>query len=512
MNKYLISIIVPLAYLFNIVGCSPGSSPVKHPNTPRAVYQINYNAGTHDLGIKSIGVTPPNAGINITGLAGVFQTGSTLFDGIEVTAPVYITNNDTTNDWTGVEMQAYRLTSGSATVCDADLGTGWFNDSPAYGAWGWLFTSGTAGSEFTIPANGGQSVNKVIGFDATSDFVALVYIYAGVPVITDIDPLSALTGSTVNISGYNFSTTQGAVTFNGITATVQSWTDTSIAVTVPDNTTLGNVVIDTGDPNAAYSSPSLFTPYSVLSADPSLSAPIGITTDTSGNLYIANFSNNDILEATPSGVISSYSSDALLSGPADVAFATDGTLYVANFLNNNIIALSPTASVFADVGQYPAALAFSSEGQAWPLFVANGGDGTISSIASDGTVTQFASGFGTPNAIAVDNAGNVYVGDCGNGNINEINAAGTVTTTIVSGLICPAGIKFDTNGNMYIFDSSTATLYKYNPGITCGSKLTVFAEDVNTNTDAEFVFSPDFSTLYLTQDYPSNLVLSIPLK
>ncbi len=515
MNKKLISIIIPFIYVLIVTGCDPGAKSRSQGRAPLAAYEIDYKADTHDLGIKSIDVTPPKAGISTSGLAYITQTGNTIFDGAVITASVYITNTDT-SDWTGVQMQAYTLSSGSATVCDADLGTGWFTDTPVNGAWGWIFTSGTSGSEFTIPANGGQSADKVIGFNATTDFAALVYIYADVPVITVISPATALTGDTVTISGYNFSTTEGSVTFNGITATVQSWTDTSITATVPDNATLGNIVVDSGDPYTAYSNPSLFTPYRVFSDDPSFVAPIGITTDTTGNLYIAEFINNAILESYPSGTISTYSSDPLLNNPADVAIGPDNALYVANYSGNNIITVSMAApaSVFASVGLNPVALAFSSEGQAWPLFTANSGDGTISSIASDGTVTQFASGFVSPNAIAVDNPGNVYVGDCnaGIGTIDRINAAGTVTTTIISGLVCPGTIKFDTSGNMYIFDSGTATIYKYNQNIACGSKMSVFAQDISTNGDGGFVFSPDYSILYITQDSPIIGIIAVPLK
>jgi sugar lactone lactonase YvrE len=507
--------------LLFIVGCNDVSTSQRQANIPKAAYDIYYNADTHLLSVKSINVTPPYSKENISGLAGIFQPSSAVVTGNLITVTAYITNNDV-NPWTGVEVQAYQILSGnSVTVYDPDVGTGWYVDSPTYGAWGWLFTSGTQGSEFTIPA-GGSSVSTVNGFYADSDFKARVYIYANVPVITGIDQVSALTGSTITLSGYNFSTTPGSVTFNGVTATVQSWSDTGVSVTVPSSAILGNVVIDTVDSNTPYSNPILFTPYSVLVNDPSLStinAPIGITTDTSGNLYVANFSNNNILEVTPSGVISTYSDDPnkLLSGPADVAFSPEGMLYVANSGGNNVIAVpggAAPASVFTGTGSIPVALAFSDDGQAWPLFVVNSGDGTITSVTSAGTATQFASGFGLPNAIATDSAGNVYVGDCstGNGSIYEINAAGTVTTTVVSGLTCPAGIKFDTNGNIYILDSGTAMLYKYNPNIVYGNKLSVFAQDVSTNGDAEFVFSPDRSLLSMTQDTPVNGIITIPLQ
>jgi sugar lactone lactonase YvrE len=265
-------------YSLIFAGCSSYKQYPVQSNKPVAVYQINYNSHTKTLSLKSIDVTPPLAGQNMTGKAGVFQVGNAIFNGSLVTAPVYIVNNDSVS-WTGVEMQAYTVISGNPTVADADLGTGWYTNIPAYGAWGWLFTSGTAGSVYTI-TSGGQSLNKIIGFYATSDFVARVYIYANVPVISSITPAVGLIGSTVTISGYNFSTTWGSVTFNGVPATVQSWTDNSIVVTVPAGVTSGDVIVQTVDTNTPYSNGVLFTPcYSI-------SGTVGYTGSTTGWVYI----------------------------------------------------------------------------------------------------------------------------------------------------------------------------------------------------------------------------------
>lgn len=66
-----------------------------------------------------------------------------------------------------------------------------------------------------------------------------------VPNITAIGPTAGLIGSSVTISGITFGQTQGfgGVTFNGVSATVQSWSDSSIAVLVPSGATSGNVVV-----------------------------------------------------------------------------------------------------------------------------------------------------------------------------------------------------------------------------------------------------------------------------
>src|SRR5258706_2758759 len=66
------------------------------------------------------------------------------------------------------------------------------------------------------------------------------------PSITSLSPTSGLVGTAVTITGTNFGSTQGTVTFNGTTATPTNWNATSIAVTVPSGATTGNVVVTVG--------------------------------------------------------------------------------------------------------------------------------------------------------------------------------------------------------------------------------------------------------------------------
>lgn len=64
------------------------------------------------------------------------------------------------------------------------------------------------------------------------------------PTITLLSPSSGAVASAVTITGANFGASQGSgtVTFNGTSATVVSWADTSLSVTVPSTTT-GLVIV-----------------------------------------------------------------------------------------------------------------------------------------------------------------------------------------------------------------------------------------------------------------------------
>ncbi|HEY2499392.1 MAG TPA: IPT/TIG domain-containing protein [Candidatus Angelobacter sp.] len=68
------------------------------------------------------------------------------------------------------------------------------------------------------------------------------------PKITSLGPASGAVNSLVTITGTTFGQTQGfgSVTFNGLNAVVQSWSDSAISVFVPPNATTGNIVVTTG--------------------------------------------------------------------------------------------------------------------------------------------------------------------------------------------------------------------------------------------------------------------------
>ncbi len=466
-------ILFSLGFLF--IGCDSEQSMPQTVRTHVGAYQIDYKAGTQELGIKSIDVTPPSAGQNITGKAGVFQTSNTIVNGNLVTATVYIVNNGTI-PWTGVEMQAYSIISGSPTSADTDLGTGWYIDNPAYGAWGWLFTSGTAGSTYTIPA-GGQSANKVIGFNAQSSFDAWVYIYSNVPVISYINPAVALTGSTVTISGYNFSTTQGSVIFNGITATVQSWTSGSIVAKVPGSATRGNVIVHTVDSNTPYSNPILFTPY-VSYPYSAGGAPWGIAIDSSGNVWVTvGGSVNTVTKLNSSGVtIGTYNAGI---GTQGIAIDSSGNAWVVNTSTSTVTKLNSSGITIGTYngGQYPWSIAIDSSGNVWVVdYGFPPGNSTVTELNSSGTtIGTYNTGIASM-AIAIDSSGNAWVTNscgsdpsCSHGTVTKLNSSGITIRTYNVGFE-PFGIAIDSSGNVWVTN-------------TCGNDPTCNVNSLGTVTE-----------------------------
>src|SRR6266567_1240735 len=70
-----------------------------------------------------------------------------------------------------------------------------------------------------------------------------IEVYGQAPTITTISPSSGTVGTSVTISGNNFGTSKGTVTFNGVASDPTVWTATSISVPVPAGAKTGNVVV-----------------------------------------------------------------------------------------------------------------------------------------------------------------------------------------------------------------------------------------------------------------------------
>jgi sugar lactone lactonase YvrE len=181
-----------------------------------------------------------------------------------------------------------------------------------------------------------------------------------------------------------------------------------------------------------------------------LKGPNGVAVDAMGNVYVANTGSHTIVEVTSDGVLTT------LAGAPGERGSADGSGSAARFY-------------------YPHALALDAAGN---IYVADEGNDTIRKVSPAGAVTTLAGlpgvagdsdgagramRFRSPSAIAVDEAGNVYVGDSGNYTLRKITSAGIGTTLagragrgdITDGTRSGArftailGITLDSAGNVY---------------------------------------------------------------
>ena len=191
-----------------------------------------------------------------------------------------------------------------------------------------------------------------------------------------------------------------------------------------------------------------------------LRSPDGVATDSYGNFYIADPGNDRIRRVDPTGVISTvagtgesgFSGDggpaiqAQLDTPLGVATDGAGNLYIADYSNDRIRKVDSTGVITTVAGS---ASSFTSRGN---------GDGGLAVRAQ----------LGSPNDVAVDGAGNLYIADRLNPGIRKVDSSGIITTIVGTGergfggdggsavdalLNYPAGIAIDRAGNLYIADN-----------------------------------------------------------
>jgi RHS repeat-associated protein len=104
----------------------------------------------------------------------------------------------------------------------------------------------------TVPASGTSVTLNDTQPTNQLDFAAVEVLPATspatAPLITSLSTVAGSPGGTLTLSGVNFGSAQGSsiVTFNGTTATATSWSPTSIAVTIPNGASTGNVVVTVG--------------------------------------------------------------------------------------------------------------------------------------------------------------------------------------------------------------------------------------------------------------------------
>ncbi len=194
-----------------------------------------------------------------------------------------------------------------------------------------------------------------------------------------------------------------------------------------------------------------------------LSSPTGIAVDASGNLYIADTGNHVVRKVsggvtiTVAGILGSPgtagdggpAASAQLNYPTGVAVTAAGNLYIADFGNDAVRLVSSgvmTAPVFVS-GLEPTAVTVDLSGNVFftafgiaaaelpaasstPAFFA--GNSNLAGGYSGDNGAALSAQMNSPEGLAVDPSGNLYIADDGNTVVRKV--AGGIITTVAGSL------------------------------------------------------------------------------
>jgi len=257
-----------------------------------------------------------------------------------------------------------------------------------------------------------------------------------------------------------------------------------------------------------------------------MNSPHGVAVDNAGNYYIADSGNNVVRKVSATGTITTFAGNgtagfggdggapasAQLNGPQGVAVDSGGNVYISDTGNSRVrevsgntittIAGSGTAGYAGDGSAAtsaelyaPVGLALDAKGNLYIADTDNSAvrkvtNGTISTVVGNGLQGYSGDGgpasmaqLNSPEGVAVDAAGNLYITDTLNYAIRMVSPTGNIATIAGNGaagysgdggpasqaqLSYPTGIAVDSVGNLFFADAGAALrkIYVNGPIIT----------------------------------------------
>jgi len=199
-----------------------------------------------------------------------------------------------------------------------------------------------------------------------------------------------------------------------------------------------------------------------------LNTPYGCAVDSSGNIYIADLTNHRLVKLNSSlqyvgqfGVTGTYKTDNTgLYAPSGCAVDTMGNIYIADTTNHRLVKLNSSLQY---VGQF----------------------GVTSIFKTDNT------GLRNPYGCVLDSLDNIYVSDYANYRLVKLNSSlqyvgqfGVTGSAKIdnTGLNSPRGCSVDSSGSIYIVDQNNHRLVKLNSSLQYVSQFGVTGVSKTDNT------------------------------
>lgn len=279
-------------------GPSQGNGDVTFGSSSATI--SNWSASSITAVVPS-GLANGNVSVVVTAAGGVASSGVTF----TVTAAPNISSLSTNSGSVG----------SSVTISGTNFGSSQGNGSVTFNGTAATATSwGTGQIQITVPT-GATTGNVVV--TAAGGVASNGVAFTVAPYITSLSQSSGEPGASITISGSNFTSTTGTVTFNGLSATISSWSNTSVGVKVPNGAGSGNIVVTAGSlqsngaaftvlvPTISSLSPTSGEPgASITITGSNFEASTGTVTFNGKTATTSNWADGSITAVVPNGASS----------------------------------------------------------------------------------------------------------------------------------------------------------------------------------------------------------------
>jgi sugar lactone lactonase YvrE len=258
----------------------------------------------------------------------------------------------------------------------------------------------------------------------------------------------------------------------------------------------------------------------------------GVAVDATGNLWIADASNNRIRKVDAvTGIITTVAgtgtvgfagdngpaTQARLNGPSDLALDAAGNLYFTDSLNHRVRKVATTGIITTVAGSVmgysdgqastakfnqPRGIAVVEEASGTCIYTADLRNNRVRKIDGTGLVTTVAGVPATPALImpfgvALDAQGNLYIGEAGRNQVTKVSPTKVVTTFAMG--LSPRDIAVESaSGNIYFVENGNNRVRVVKPDgtntVVAGNGTAGFLGDGGPADQAE-LFGPFFIAL-----------------
>jgi RHS repeat-associated protein len=346
-------------------------------------------------------------------------------------------------------------------------------------------------------------------------FLGALQLRAAAPTITSLSVTSGAVGASVTITGTNFGSTQGTstVTFNGTTATVTTWTTTSIVTTVPTGATTGNVVVTVSRKASNGESFTVVAAPSITSLSITTGA-VGAAVTITGTNFGSSQGSGTVKFNGTAATVTSWSATSI--GVTVPSGATTGNVVVfASGVNSNgssftVVPAPSITSLSTTSGPVGTAVTIAGTNFGSPQ-----GSGTVSFNGAAASVTSWSA---TSVAVTVPSAattGNVVVFASGvnsNGSSftvtpditslsitsGAVGASVTITGTTFGSSQGSSTVKFNGTAATATTWSSTSIVTTVPSGATTGNVVVTVSSNASNGVSFTVVPAPSITSLSIT--------------